>query len=162
VLESSGLGQGRNGSGGLFKSLSRHETKQKTRLKTVDAGVGPGGRPKISKPKECPKKLMATRERISAGLGLLVRPEENQGPTGPGLSRVGHLRSAASGSGSSSPWGNKRLSCEPILMTETDDSTPAKSALEGTRGRFSQASICCKLTLVDGLMSRAGGGGRAR
>jgi hypothetical protein len=46
---------------------------------------------------------MATGERISAGLGLLVRPEENQGSIGPSINRVGHPRSATSGSGSSLP-----------------------------------------------------------
>jgi hypothetical protein len=51
VLESSGPGQGRNGSGGPFKSLSRYKPKQKYRLKTMDAGVGPGGGPKFFKPK---------------------------------------------------------------------------------------------------------------
>ncbi|KAE8099512.1 hypothetical protein FH972_017490 [Carpinus fangiana] len=140
VLDSSGPGQGRNGSGGPFKSQSRYEPKLKTRLKTVDEGVGLGGGPKIFKPKECPKKLMAAGEGTSAGLGLLVRPEENQGPPRPGLDCVGHLRCVASEPGSSSPQGNKRWSGEPILTTETDDSTPAKSAPEGTQGE-GQSSV---------------------
>jgi hypothetical protein len=104
---------------------------------------------------------MAAGEGTSTGLGLLVRPEEIQGLPGPGLGHVGLPRGVASGPGSSSPQGNKRLSCEHLLTTEIGDSTPAKSAPEGTQGEVQssadllQVDYCRRSDAV-----RGGGGGR--
>jgi hypothetical protein len=79
-MESSGPGLESIISGGLPKSISRHELK----MKHIDVGVGLGIGPKIHKTKMIQKKPLFAGEGVSAGLALLARPEV--GSSGPGVS----------------------------------------------------------------------------
>jgi hypothetical protein len=70
-MESSGPGLESIISGGLPKSISRHELK----MKHIDVGVGLGIGPKIHKTKMIQKKPLFAGEGVSAGLALLARPK---------------------------------------------------------------------------------------